>query len=54
MDFFEREEKAHYNTKLLGVYFVAGVAVFILTIYLVMDAEKGINEPKEESASSPA
>jgi Zn-dependent protease with chaperone function len=35
MDFFERQEKAHHNTKLLVVYFVAGVAALILTIYLV-------------------
>jgi hypothetical protein len=32
MDFFERQEKAHRNTKLLVVYFVTGVA---LLIYLV-------------------
>lgn len=35
MDFFERQDKAHHNTKLLVVYFVAGVAALILTIYLV-------------------
>lgn len=35
MDFFERQEKAHRNTKLLVVYFVTGVALMILTIYLV-------------------
>src|SRR5215470_1358198 len=35
MDFFARQEKAHHNTKLLVVYFVAGVAALILTIYLV-------------------
>src|SRR5579871_6204820 len=35
MDFFERQDKARRNTKLLVVYFVAGVAMMILTIYLV-------------------
>ncbi len=35
MDFFERQEKARRNTKFLVVYFVAGVAMLILTIYLV-------------------
>jgi Zn-dependent protease with chaperone function/uncharacterized tellurite resistance protein B-like protein len=35
MDFFERQEKAQRNTKLLVVYFVTGVALMILVIYLV-------------------
>src|SRR5437764_7461352 len=35
MDFFERQEKARRNTKLLVVYFTAGVAMLILVIYLV-------------------
>src|SRR6266576_757662 len=34
MDFFERQAQAHRNTKLLVVYFVAGVALLILSIYL--------------------
>ena len=34
MDFFERQEKARRNTKRLVVYFVAGVALLIVTIYL--------------------
>ena len=34
MDFFERQEKAHRNTKLLVVYFVVGVALLVVTIYL--------------------
>ena len=34
MDFFERQDKAHRNTKLLVVYFIAGVAALIATIYL--------------------
>src|ERR1041385_8778256 len=34
MDFFERQEKAHRKTKLLVVYFIAGVSMMILTIYL--------------------
>ncbi len=34
MDFFERQEKARRNTKRLVVYFVAGVALLIATIYL--------------------
>jgi len=36
MDFFERQEKARRNTKLLVVYFVAGVAMLILVVYLVV------------------
>jgi Zn-dependent protease with chaperone function len=35
MDFFERQEKARRNTKLLVVYFVTGVALLILVVYLV-------------------
>jgi Zn-dependent protease with chaperone function/uncharacterized tellurite resistance protein B-like protein len=35
MDFFERQEKARRNTKLLVVYFVSGVAMLILVVYLV-------------------
>src|ERR1051325_9074743 len=34
MDFFERQEKAHRNTKLLVASFVAGVSMLILTVYL--------------------
>jgi Zn-dependent protease with chaperone function len=36
MDFFERQEKARQNTKLLVVYFVSGVAMLIVVIYLVV------------------
>jgi Zn-dependent protease with chaperone function len=36
MDFFERQEKAHRNTKLLVVYFVAGVILLIVTIYVAV------------------
>jgi Zn-dependent protease with chaperone function len=36
MDFFERQEKARRNTKLLVLYFVAGVALLIATIYLAV------------------
>ncbi len=34
MDFFERQEKAHRNTKLLVVYFIVGVALLTVAIYL--------------------
>jgi len=34
MDFFERQEKARRNTKLLVVYFIAGVTLLTVTIYL--------------------
>ncbi len=34
MDFFERQEKAHRNTKLLVVYFVIGVALLIAAVYV--------------------
>jgi Zn-dependent protease with chaperone function len=34
MDFFERQEKAHRNTKWLVVYFCAGVAGLIAALYL--------------------
>ena len=36
MDFFERQEKARKNTKLLVVYFVTGVTLLILVVYLVV------------------
>jgi Zn-dependent protease with chaperone function len=34
MDFFERQEKAHHNTKLLVAYFVTGVALLTVAVYL--------------------
>jgi len=34
MDFFDRQEKARRNTKLLVVYFVLGVALLIASVYL--------------------
>ena len=36
MDFFDRQEQAHRNTKLLVIYFSVGVAMLILSIYLVV------------------
>ena len=36
MDFFERQEQAHRNTKLLVVYFIAGVAMLTVTVYLAV------------------
>src|ERR1044071_4299707 len=36
MDFFERQDKARRSTKLLVVYFVSGVAMLILVVYLVI------------------
>src|SRR5439155_1302348 len=48
MDFFERQDQARRNTKLLVVYFVLGVAMLIAAgvpvpqVYL-MDEENGIN-----------
>src|SRR5438477_11928396 len=35
MDFFDRQAKAHRNTKLLVVYFFAGVALLISSLYLL-------------------
>jgi hypothetical protein len=35
MDFFERQDRARTNTKLLIVYFTAGVATLIVAIYVV-------------------
>ena len=34
MDFFERQDQARRNTKLLVVYFIAGVALLIAAVYL--------------------
>src|SRR2546428_710721 len=34
MDFFERQERAHRNTKLLVAYFAAGVTALILALYI--------------------
>lgn len=36
MDFFERQDKARKNTKFLVVYFIAGVAMLTIVIYLVV------------------
>jgi len=36
MDFFERQAKAHRNTKLLVVYLAAAVATIILVVYLIV------------------
>ncbi len=38
MDFFERQDQARRNTKLLAVYFVAGVAMLIVAVYLAVAA----------------
>src|SRR4051812_7338251 len=34
MDFFDRQAQAHKNTKLLVVYFIGGVSLLIVSIYL--------------------
>ena len=36
MDFFERQDKARKNTKLLVVYFVLAVACIIAAVYLAV------------------
>ncbi len=36
MDFFDRQEKAKRNTKLLVFYFAAGVSLLIIAVYLVV------------------
>jgi Zn-dependent protease with chaperone function len=36
MDFFERQDKARRNTKLLIVYFIAGVSLLIVAIYVAL------------------
>jgi len=36
MDFFERQDQARHNTKLLVIYFTAGVAVLIATVYVAV------------------
>src|ERR1035438_8266653 len=33
MDFFERQDQARRNTKLLVVYFILGVALLIVAVY---------------------
>ena len=38
MDFFERQDQARRNTKWLVLYFIAGVAMLILAVYLVSAA----------------
>src|SRR6266446_6990720 len=35
MDFFDRQDQARRNTKLVVVYFVGGVAMLIAAVYLV-------------------
>ncbi len=36
MDFFQRQDKAHRNTRRLVIYFIAGVVALIATIYLAI------------------
>ena len=36
MDFFERQDQARRNTKLLVVYFVIGVAMLIVAVYAAL------------------
>ncbi len=36
MDFFEQQDRAHRNTKLLVAYFAAGVALLIVAVYLAV------------------
>ena len=36
MDFFERQDRARRNTRLLVVYFVLGVALLIVAVYAAL------------------
>lgn len=36
MDFFDRQDKARHNTRMLVLYFITGVATLIATIYLAV------------------
>ena len=42
MDFFERQDQARRNTKLLVVYFILGVATLILAVYAAMLDRKSV------------
>jgi hypothetical protein len=49
MDFFERQEKARRNTKLLVVYFVMAVVCIIASVYfacLLIFAGVSVNQPR--------
>src|SRR5436190_14483073 len=49
MDFFERQERAHHNTRLLVLYFTGGVVLLIVTIYVaVMLIFAGVNSRKSQ------
>jgi Zn-dependent protease with chaperone function len=52
MDFFDRQEQARRNTKLLVVYFVAGVTLLIAAVYLAaLLIFAGVNARHHESYS---
>ncbi|MGN6644372.1 MAG: M48 family metallopeptidase [Verrucomicrobiota bacterium] len=42
MDFFDRQDRAHRNTKRLVIYFMAGVAALIVAIYLAVVLIMGV------------
>jgi Zn-dependent protease with chaperone function len=54
MDFFEHQEKAQRNTKLLVVYFVSGVVLLILAIYLAIALAFAVGRPKFQRTYSEA
>src|SRR5205823_14934080 len=52
MDFFDRQEQARRNTKLLVVYFAAGVTLLIAAVYLAaLLIFAGVNARHHESYS---
>ena len=54
MDFFERQDQARRNSKLLAVYFIAGVAMLIVAVYIAVAAIfVGLNS-RHHRSSSPA
>jgi Zn-dependent protease with chaperone function len=51
MDFFERQDHARRNTRLLIAYFITGVTLLVLSVYLVMLLFFALYQPEMRSQS---
>ena len=51
MDFFERQDHARRNTRLLIAYFISGVTLLVLSVYLVMLLFFALYQPEMRSQS---
>ena len=49
MDFFERQDHARRNTRLLIAYFITGVTLLVLSVYLILLLILAFYQPETRS-----